>query len=66
MRFKLFPQRKSIWERVSRIFGESTASLRALQGLSTMMNTPLAQTLIRVSGDVPRGGVEMRAANLPR
>jgi protease-4 len=64
--FKLYPRRKGPWEAIGEIFGASSASLRAIQGLSTLMNSPLARTLIRADNELPRGGVEMRATNLPQ
>jgi protease-4 len=64
--FKLFPRRKGLLASVGQVLGESSASLRALEGLSTLANNPLVRTVIRTTGEVPHGGVEMRAANLPQ
>jgi len=41
------------------------ASMRALQGWVTLMNSPAMRVVIGASEDLPRGGVEMRATNLP-
>jgi protease-4 len=64
--FKLFPRRKGLFQSIGQVLGESSASLRALEGLSTLANNPLVQTVIHTTSEMPRGGVEMRAANLPQ
>lgn len=63
--FKRFPRSKTFFEAVNAAFGETTAGARAFQGIVTLLNTPSARALIDASGDLPRGGVELRATNLP-
>ena len=63
--FKRFPRSKTFFEALNEAFGETTAGAHALQGLVTLMNTPTARALIGASEDLPRGGVELRATNLP-
>ncbi|MBV8976046.1 MAG: signal peptide peptidase SppA [Alphaproteobacteria bacterium] len=62
---KEFPRQRGFFESLSETFGGSSASMRALQGLVMLMNTPAAQTAVHVSRELPRGGVEMRVTNLP-
>ncbi|MEI9929347.1 MAG: signal peptide peptidase SppA [Rhizomicrobium sp.] len=64
--FKRFPRSKTFFEALNEVFGETTATAHAFQGLATIMNTPVARTLLNASEDLPRGGVELRATNLPR
>jgi protease-4 len=63
--FRRYPRQKSFFEALNETFGESSASVRALQGLSTVMNIPAIRALMTSSAELPRGGVEMRATNLP-
>ncbi len=63
--FKRFPRHKSFFEALDETFGGSSAGARAVQGWVTLMNSPAMRTVIGVAGDMPRGGVEMRATNLP-
>jgi len=64
--FKRFPSHKSFFEALSETFGGSSASMRALQGWVTLMNAPAMRAVVGAAQDLPRGGVELRAANLPR
>jgi protease-4 len=64
--FKRFPRSKTFFETLNEAFGETTASARAFQGIITLLNTPAARAVIGASEDLPRGGIELRATNLPR
>jgi protease-4 len=63
--FKRFPRKKSFFQALDETFGGSSAGARAIQGWVTLMNSPAVRTVIGVSNELPRGGVEMRATNLP-
>jgi protease-4 len=63
--FKRFPRQKGFFEALNETFGGSSASMRAVQGWVTLMNSPTARAVIGASEELPRGGVEMRATNLP-
>jgi len=63
--YKRFPHQKSFWEALDATFGDGSAGVRAMQGWVTLMNSPAVRAVIGVSGELPRGGVEMRASNLP-
>lgn len=63
--YKRYPRQKSFWEALDDTFGDGSATSRAVQGWVTLMNAPAVQAVIGVTGELPRGGVEMRATNLP-
>jgi protease-4 len=63
--FKRFPRSKTFFEALDEAFGETTATARAFQGMVTLMNSPAARAVIGASEELPRGGVELRATNLP-
>ncbi len=64
--FKRFPREKSFFQALNEAFSENSASARAMQGLITLMNTPAVQAVVNTAQALPRGGVELRATNLPR
>jgi protease-4 len=64
--FKRFPRSKTFFEALNEAFGETTTSARAFQGIVRLLNTPAARAVISASEDLPRGGIELRATNLPR
>jgi protease-4 len=64
--FKRFPRRKSFFEALGETFSQTQASARAFQGIVTLMNTPMVRAVIGASEELPRGGVELRATNLPQ
>jgi hypothetical protein len=49
---------------LSALMGRSEASLRALEGLETLMAIPGIKNLIGALAEVPRGKVEMRVPGL--
>jgi protease-4 len=63
--FKRFPRHKTFFEAWDETFGGSSATARAVQGWVTLMNSPALRAVIGVTNELPRGGVEMRATNLP-
>ena len=64
--FRLFPRQKGLFDAIGELFGNSSAGVRAAQGIVTLMNAPPVRALIGAVSDLPRGGVELRATNLPR
>jgi protease IV len=64
--FRLYPEQKGLFAAIGDLFGSSSASARAVQGFVTLMNAAPVRALVGAVGDLPRGGVEMRATNLPR
>ncbi|HEY5336818.1 MAG TPA: signal peptide peptidase SppA, partial [Rhizomicrobium sp.] len=63
--FKHYPQPRGFFETLGSVFGASTASLKAIQGLATVAQSPMARALIEAVSETPRNGVELRATNLP-
>jgi protease-4 len=63
--FRRYPQTKGFFEALGTMFGGSSASMRAVQGMVTLFNSPVAQALVNAVDATPRGDVELRAVNLP-
>jgi protease-4 len=64
--FKRYPREKSFFQALNEAFSENSATARAMQGLVTLMNAPAVQAVVNTAQALPRGGVELRATNLPR
>ena len=63
--FQLYPKEKGLWQAFNSVFSASSATMKAMEGFHTLMSTPAARILVRAVDEAPRGGVEMRAPNLP-
>jgi len=63
--FRRYPQKKGFFAALDSMVGSSSASLRAVQGMVTLFNSPVAQALVNAVNTAPRGDVELRATNLP-
>src|SRR5258708_2026001 len=63
--FKKYPRPKSFLQSLNEAFGGTEATVRTLQGLSTLMNAPPVRAILAAQQAIPRGGVELRAVNLP-
>jgi protease-4 len=63
--FDRFPRQHGIFDAIGQMFGETEASARAIQGLATLANTPLARATMDAMASAPKGGVELRATGLP-
>ncbi len=64
--FERFPRQKSLFQAIGEALGGNSAGIRAMQGLVTLMNMPVVRAVVTSAQDLPRGGVELRATNLPR
>ncbi|MDB6098452.1 MAG: signal peptide peptidase SppA, type [Gammaproteobacteria bacterium] len=64
--FKRFPRQKNFFQAISDFMGDDSTSMRAVQGFVTLMNAPPVQAVISATSELPRGGIELRATNLPR
>ena len=64
--FRFYPRQKGLFEAVSDLLGSSQAGARAVQGFVTLMNAAPVRAVIGAVGELPRGGVELRATNLPQ
>ncbi|MEO8895995.1 MAG: signal peptide peptidase SppA, partial [Rhizomicrobium sp.] len=63
---KIYPRRRGLVESLGNLMGRSQASLKALEGLQTLMALPGVQGVVGALATAPRGRVELRAVNLPR
>jgi protease-4 len=64
--FRFYPRQKNLFEVVSDLFGNSQASMRAAQGFVMLMNAAPIRAVVGAVSDLPRGGIELRATNLPQ
>ena len=64
--FRFYPRQKNLFDVVGDLFGNSEASARAVQGFVTLMNAAPVRAVVGAVSDLPRGGVELRATNLPQ
>jgi len=64
--FRFYPRQKGFFEVLSDLFGNSEAGARAVQGFVTLMNAAPVRAVVGAVNDLPRGGVELRATNLPQ
>lgn len=63
---KIYPRRRGLVESLGNLMGRSQASLKALEGLQTVMALPGIQSVLGTLAEAPRGTVELRAPNLSR
>ena len=64
--FRFYPRQKGFFEVLRDLFGNSEAGARAVQGFVTLMNAAPVRAVVGAVNDLPRGGVELRATNLPQ
>ena len=64
--FRFYPRQKNLFDLVGDLFGNSEASARAVQGFVTLMNAAPVRAVVGAVSELPRGGVELRATNLPQ
>lgn len=63
--FKEYPVRHGLVETASRLLDGSSATIRALDGLNTLMQAAPVKALIEVARAMPEGRAELRAVGLP-
>ncbi len=64
--FRFYPRQKNLFEAISDAFGNSGGVVHAMQGFVTLMNAEPVRAVVGAVSDLPRGGVELKATNLPR
>ena len=52
--FRTFPHRKSLWESLGVLVGQTGASMKALQGLQTLMDLPGIRGVLGAVAEAPR------------
>jgi protease-4 len=63
--FKRFPGRKGLFVALQEAFGGTAAGVRAMEGLATLEQAPVAHALLHAVGEAPHGDIELRATGLP-
>jgi protease IV len=63
---RLYPRRRGLFENLSGLMSQSEASLKALEGLQTLVALPGIKNLIGALADAPRSNVELKAPGLPQ
>jgi protease-4 len=60
-----FPERQGFWERVSRVVDNSSATLRAIDGLNAILASPPVKILTEAVSMASGGGMKFKATGLP-
>ena len=63
--FRKYPRQKSFFEALNEAFGGTSATVRSMERLSTLLDSPPVRAVEAADRALPRGGVELRAVNLP-
>jgi len=63
--FKLYPEKEGFLEAITDLVSGSSAGMRAMEGLSTLMRSPGVSAVVNAIEGAPRNPVELRATNLP-
>jgi protease-4 len=64
--FTRYPRQKGFFDALDDFFGGATAGVKAMQGLARVMEAPPVKAVVGAMNEAPRGGVELRAPNLPQ
>jgi protease-4 len=63
--FVMYPKPKSFWAKLAQAFGETETSLKALQGLYMLMQSPHIRAMLEATGQGQSARAQFRAADLP-
>jgi protease-4 len=63
--FKLYPEKEGFLEMLADLLSGSATGIRAAEGVSTLMRSPVMSTLMNAMDGAPRAQVEFKATNLP-
>ena len=64
--FKRYPREKGFFDAMNELFGSTEAGAQAMEGLVRIVNLPPIRATLEAMQSLPKGGVELRATNLPR
>lgn len=64
--FKRYPREKGFFDAMNDLFGSTEAGAQAMEGLVRIVNLPPIRATLEAMQSLPKGGVELRAPNLPR
>ena len=62
---RIYPRRRGLLEGVSALMDRSQASLKALEGLESLMALPGVRGVVQALAEAPHGQVELKATSLP-
>ncbi len=63
--FKRYPREKGFFDAMNDLFGSTEAGARAMEGLVRIIDLPPIRATLEAMQSLPKGGVELRAPNLP-
>ncbi len=63
--FTRYPRQKGFFDAVDAMFGGASAGVKVMQGMSALLESRPVRAVLGALNEAPRGGVEMRATNLP-
>ena len=64
--FRLYPRKKGFFEALDTLLGGSPTAVRAVENFVSLMNAAPVRAVVGTVNELPHGGVELRATNLPR
>jgi protease-4 len=64
--FRVYPRPKNVFEAIDGLLGNSPAMAQAVENFTTLMTAAPVRTVTGALADLPHGGVELKATNLPR
>jgi protease-4 len=64
--FKRYPREKGFFDAMNDLMGSTEAGASAMEGLIKIMNLPPIHATLEAMQSLPKGGIELRAPNLPR
>lgn len=63
--FKRYPREKGFFDAMNDLFGSTQAGASAIEGLVRIIDLPPIRATLEAMQSLPKGGVELRAPNLP-
>ena len=66
MSLRIYPRRKNLLESLGAFLNGADVDLGSLTRVETLLDLPAVRAVLAEMSRLPRGGVELRAANLPR
>jgi protease IV len=63
--FKKYPRPKGFFQVLNEALGGTEATVRTLQGLTTLMDAPPVRAILAARESIPNHDIELRATNLP-
>ncbi|MEI9992411.1 MAG: signal peptide peptidase SppA [Rhizomicrobium sp.] len=64
--FRLYPRKKGLFEAIDALLGGTPTAVRAVENFVSLMDAAPVRAVVGTVNELPRGGVELRATNLPR